>query len=120
MDRNGYTSKYLNILNIQQFWKLYRDLNTSIEARFQRAVRKIKDHLSKQEYMRIYQTGSAPAKFYKTAKKDKITVSGTTNYLLVRPIVSNIGAASYQLEKIFVQAIISFKYISNLSSTSNQ
>ena len=54
MDRNRYKHKCLNILNIPQFLKLYRGPTTSIEARFQRAVRNIKDHLSTKEHMRIY------------------------------------------------------------------
>ena len=49
--------------------------------------------------MRIYPTGSAPSKFYGTAKKHKIPVNGTINDLLLRPIISNIGTASYQLAK---------------------
>ena len=47
-------------------------------------------------------------------KKHKTAVSETTNDPPVCPIISN------QLEKIFAQAIISFKYISILSTTSNE
>ena len=69
IDRNWYTNKCWNILNTEQFWKLDKDPTKSIEAKIQRAVRKIKCHLSNQEYMKIYLTGSAPGKFYGTAKK---------------------------------------------------
>ena len=67
----------MNILNTEQFRKLGRDPTKLIEAKIQRAVRKIKSHLSNQEYMRIYPTGSAPGKFFGTASKHKIPVNGT-------------------------------------------
>ena len=99
IDRNRYTNKYLNILNTKQFRKLDKDPTKPTEAKIQRALRKIKNHLSNQEYMRIYPTGSAPQKFYGTAKKHKIPANGTISYLPLRPIISNIGTASYQLTK---------------------
>ena len=55
--------------------------------------------------MRIYPTGSAPSKFYGTAKKHKIPVNGTINDLLLRPIISNIGTASYQLAKYLAKLL---------------
>ena len=72
MNRNKYTNKCLNIRNTEKIRKLDRDPTKPIEAKIQRAVRKIKSHLSNQEYMRIYPTGSSPGKFYGTAKKLKI------------------------------------------------
>ena len=42
IDRNRYTNKSLNILNTEPFWKLDRDSTKPIEAKIQRAVRKIK------------------------------------------------------------------------------
>ena len=93
IDRNRYTNKCLNILNTEQFRKLDRDPTKPIEAKIRSAVRKIKSHLSNQEYMRISPTGSAPGKFYGTVKKHKIPINGTINVLSLRPIVSNIGTA---------------------------
>ena len=63
IDRNTYTNKCLNILNTEQFRKLDRDPTKPIEAKIRSAVRKIKMHLSNQEYMRISPTGSAPGNF---------------------------------------------------------
>ena len=105
IDRNRYTNKYLNILNTKQFRKLDKDPTKPTEAKIQRALRKIKNHLSNQEYMRIYPTGSAPQKFYGTAKKHKIPANGTISYLPLRPIISNIGTASYQLTKYLVKLL---------------
>ena len=81
IDRNRYTNKCLNIINTEQFRELDRDPTKPTEAKIQRAVRKMKSHLSNQEYMRIYPAGSAPGKCYGTAKKHKIAVNGTINDL---------------------------------------
>ena len=42
----------------------------SVENKFKRALRKIKTKLPQQDYIKLYPTGSAPGKFYLTAKKD--------------------------------------------------
>ena len=83
IDCNRYTNKCLNILITEQFQRLDRDLTKPIEAKIQRTVRKIKSHMSNQEYMRIYPTGSAPGKIYGTTKKHKIPVKMifTFNYI---------------------------------------
>ena len=84
-----YTNKCFKILNTEKFRKLDRDPMKPIEAKIQRAARKIKSHLLNQECMRIYPTGSAPEKFYGMAKKHKIPVNGTINDLPLRPIISS-------------------------------
>lgn len=105
MDKNKYTSKCLNILNTPQFKKLNRDPTKPLEEKIQRAVRKVKNRVSKQEYYRIYPTGSAPGKFYGIAKKHKLPTNGTIDDLPLRPIVSNIGTASYQLAKYLAKLL---------------
>ena len=50
-------------------------------------------------------TGSAPGKFYGTAKKHKIPIHGTINDLPLRPIISNIATASYQLAKYLAKLL---------------
>ena len=55
--------------------------------------------------MRTYLTGSEPGKFYGTAKKHKIPVNGTINDLPLRPIISSIGTASYQLAKYLAKLL---------------
>ena len=72
-----------------------------LEPKIQRAVTKIKDHMSKQEYRRIYPTGSGPRNFSGKTKKHKIPVSGTINDLPLCPCISRTGAAPYQLAKYF-------------------
>ena len=85
--------------------KLDKNPTKTIETKVQRAVRKIKDHLSKCEYRTLYPSGSAPGKFYGTAKKHKIPVNGTVDDLPLRPVISNIGTASYHLAKYLAKTL---------------
>ena len=62
-------------------------------------LRKIKPNLTDQEYKRLYPSGSAPGKFYGTAKLHKISINDDVDKLLIRPIISNIGTPTYQLAK---------------------
>ena len=59
----------------------------------------IKSKFSEQEYKRLYPTGSAPARFYCTAKLHQLKNDSTVDNLPIRPIISNINTASYQLVK---------------------
>ena len=93
MDSSQYMNKCLNILNNDNFIKLTDDPTKSIEGKIQRGIRKIKSKVSKDEYNKIYPTGSAPGKLYGTAKVHKMAD------LPLRPIISSIGAASYHLAK---------------------
>ena len=95
----------MKILNNKQFRKLHKDPTKNIEMKIQRAVRKIKNKLSPKKYLNIYPTGSSPGKFYGTAKKYKLTPTGTTDNLPIHPIISNIGTASYQLAKYLAKLL---------------
>ena len=95
----------MNLLNTKQFCKLQKDPTKTIEMKIQRAVRKIKNKLSPKEYLNTYPTGSSPGKFYGTAKKHKLTPTGTIDDLPNLPIISNIGTASYQLAKYLAKLL---------------
>ena len=82
-----------------------KDPTKTIEAKIQRAVRKIKNNLSTSEYQTLYPSGSALGKFYGTAKKHKIPVNGTVDDLPLRPIISNTGTASYHLVKYLAKTL---------------
>ena len=99
MDRRKYTEKCLNMLNLNRFKKLDHDPTKAVENKIKRTLRKIKYKRSKQTYIRLYPTGSAPGKFYGTVKKHKMLINGTIEDLPLHPIVSNIGTASYHLAK---------------------
>lgn len=59
----------MDMLNTKQFYKLDKDPAKTIEIKVQRAVIKIKYHLSASEYQTPYRSGSATGKFYATVKK---------------------------------------------------
>ena len=75
IDQNKYTEKCIDMLHTKQFRKLDKDLTKTIVTKVQRAVRKIKYHLSTSEYRILYRSGPATGKFYGTAKKHKISVN---------------------------------------------
>ena len=65
----------------------------------QRTLRKIKQHLDENEYNRMYPTGSGPGFFYTAAKVHKLQNGEGLNELTMRPIISNIGTATYETAK---------------------
>ena len=65
----------------------------------QRTLQKIKQHLDENEYKRMYPTGSRPGLFYTTAKVHKLKTGEGLNELTMRPIISNIGTATYETAK---------------------
>jgi hypothetical protein len=60
----------------------------------------MKKQLGPQTYNSIYSTASKPGQFYGTAKLHKIPKDSTdVNQLPIRPIISNIGTATYGTSK---------------------
>ena len=70
-------------------------------------VEKIKEYISSKEHYQLYPTDSFPGKFYGTEKIHNLPPNGLIENLPLRPIVSNIGTASYQLAE----------YLANLLSS---
>ena len=68
-------------------------------------MRKFKSRLSQKEYYQLCPTGSCARKFYGTAKIHKLPPDGNINNLPLRPIISNIDTASYQLAKYLAQLL---------------
>ena len=68
---------------------------------------KIKLNFADQEYKRLYPNGSAPGKFYDTAKVHKILITEGVDKLPIRPIISNIGTPTYQLAKYILSLLTS-------------
>ena len=105
MDRTKYTDKCLELLQMNQFMKLNHDPGKSIEGKIQLILRKVKNRLSSKEYYQLYPTGSCAGKFYGTAKIHKLPPNGFIDNLPLRPIISNIGTASYQLAKYLAKLL---------------
>ena len=58
----------------------------------------MKSKFTKQEYTKLYPTGSASGKFYGSAKIHKLPKLGPVDDLALRLIISNIGVASIILQ----------------------
>ena len=99
LDKKGYIEKCINILDSKQFKKLKKDPTKTLENKMQRTLRKIKQHLDENEYKRMYPTDSRPGLFYTTAKMHKLQSGEGLNELTMRPIVSNVGTATYETTK---------------------
>ena len=63
MDRRKHLHKCFDILNTEQFIKLPNNPTSSIEKKVQRNLRKIKQKLPKDIYIKLYPTGSSPVNF---------------------------------------------------------
>lgn len=66
----------------------------------------MKERLGPQTYNSIYPTASRPGRFYGTAKLHKLEEGcGDVNQLPVRPIISNIGTATYKTSKYLAKLL---------------
>ena len=99
MNRDKYTEKCLQILNIKQIVKLNSDPTKVTERKVQNHLRKIKSKFSPNEYKQLYPTGSSLGKFHGTAKIHKLSQGDQVEKLPIRPIISNIDTATYRLAK---------------------
>ena len=105
LDTTKYTEKCMALLNTERFKWLTTNPTSATERKIQKGLRKIKSKFSEQEYKRLYPTGSAPARFYRTAKLHKLKSDSTVDDLPIRPIISNINTASYQLAKYLAKLL---------------
>ena len=99
MDRVKYIEKCQTFLNTPQFKKLTKDPTTTTERKIQNTLRKIKSDIPDGSYRKLYPTGSRPGQFYGLAKVHKLKPGEGIESLPLRPIISNIGTASYQIAK---------------------
>ena len=79
-----------------------------------RTLRKIKQHLDKNEYKKMYPTGSRPGLFYTPTKVHKLQSREGLNELTMRPIVSNVRTATYETAK-FLNSLLAPLGISDRS-----
>ena len=104
MDRKKYIGKCLSQLETSNFKKLDTDPTKTFETKVQTTLQKIKEAIGEDDYKKVYPSGSNPGKFYGTAKVHKLSETDEKNLsnvdkLPLRPIVSNIGTATYKLSK---------------------
>ena len=72
MGSSKYTQNFLDILDSEQFVKIYDSRTKPIEGKIQRCIRKIRNKVSKDECPKIYPTGSSPGNFYALVKMHKL------------------------------------------------
>ena len=85
----------MTLLNTERFKQLTTDPTGATERKIEKGLRQIKSKFSEQEYKRLYQTDSAPARLYSEIRKLKN--DNTVDDPPIRPIISNINTASYLL-----------------------
>ena len=95
------------MLNSEQFVKLNQDPTATAERKVQQILQKIKQKLPKEVYQKLYPTGSSPGKFYGTAKIHKLQPNQGIDELPLRPIISNINTATYELTRYLAKALSS-------------
>ncbi|XP_066933971.1 uncharacterized protein [Clytia hemisphaerica] len=106
MNKIDYVNKCNELLSTAQFKQLDNDPTRPTERKMQSLLRKIKTHLPEEElYKKLYPTGSAPGKLYGTAKVHKLKTGEGIDKLPLRPIVSNIGTATYQTAKYLAKLL---------------
>ena len=106
MDRTKYVEKCQDILQSNKFLELPEDPTAHFESRVQKCLRKMKKRLGPVIYNSIYPTSSRPGRFYGTAKLHKVEEGCTDiKQLPIRPIISNIGTATYKTSKYLAKLL---------------
>ena len=98
LDRKIYDNAIQEIISdTSKFENLNEDPTLKREASLQRFLRKLKQKsfFSKNEYDKLYPSGSAPARIYGTPKMHKF--SSSDSFPKLCPIVSSIGTFNYNL-----------------------
>ena len=101
----------MSILNTSQFRKLDTDPTKSLERKIQWTLRKIKHKLEENKYKKLYATGARTGLFYGTLKVHKRQQHRQQKILeefTMRPIISDIGMATYEVTKYLSKLLTSF------------
>ena len=101
LDRTKYIEKCMNLINVDQFRETENDPTKRTETKLQNILRSVRtnEYLSEEDYKRIYPKSSRPGLFYGTAKLHKLKENDTIEDLPLRPIISNVGTATYKTAK---------------------
>ena len=82
-----------------QFRKPETDSTKTVECKLQRMLRSINNAFTERKYKRLYLNSSKPGAFYENAKVHKLRKGKGLKELTLRPIVSNVVAATHNTVK---------------------
>lgn len=88
-----------------QLAKIKDDPTKCIECKIQRYACKLRRNIPKDGYSKLYPTGSNSDKFYWAVEIHKTSYKDTIDQFPFRPIVSNVGTASYHLPKYLAKLL---------------
>ena len=115
LDRKLYNNAIQEIISdASKFKKLNKDPTLESEASRQRFSRKLKqkNFFNKNEYDKLYPSGSAPGRIYGTPKMHKF--SSSDSFPKFRPIVLSIGTFNYNLAR-FLGDLLSLLVLNDYS-----
>ena len=106
MNKCDYVEKSNLFLNGMEFEKLTNDPTASLQTRVQNKLLKMKKRFTEAQYKRLYPSSSRPGLFFGLAKVHKLKNGSTNvNELPLRPVISNIGTATYELSKYLAKLL---------------
>lgn len=106
MNKSDYFQKALGFLEEPPFIKLGEDPTKSFQGKVQRTLLKMKNAFDKKTYKTLYPSSSHPGLFFGLAKLHKMPYnSNDVKQLPLRPVISNIGTATYELSRYLSQLL---------------
>ena len=100
LNRVDYVTKAEAFLAGPEFEKLDSDPTASFQRQVQQALLSMKKKFTKRKYKKLYPSSSQPGLYFGLAKVHKLKDdSKSVNELPLRPVISNIGTATYEVSK---------------------
>ena len=100
LNRTDYVTKAEEFLSGPEFVKLEEDPTKSLQTSVQKTLCSMKSNFGERLYKKIYPSSSRPGLYFGLAKMHKLKDdSRNVGELPLRPVISNIGTATYQLSK---------------------
>ena len=95
-----YNAKSTMFLSGNEFEELMNDPTQSFQDRVQQTLLGMKNRFTGAEYKRLYPSSSRPGLYFGLAKVHKLkNDTDSVEQLPLRPVISNIGTATYELSK---------------------
>ena len=106
MNRSDYIKKCDDFLATDNFQKLNSNPTKSFQSKVQRTLNSMKNKFDKNVYKKLYPSSSQPGLFFGLAKIHKMQLNDkNVDNLPIRPVISNIGTATYQTSKYLAELL---------------